>query len=841
MRDLAPDHEQYWFDTYQRIAETGESVRFEFEAHALGDRWYEVHAYRVGTPDEHHVAILFNDISERKVNEAKLIENEAKLQEQNITLEQRVAERTRERDQVWQYSRDMLGVADAQGVWLSVNPAWSRVLGWQPEDIVGRTSEWMEHPEDRSKTRAEIGALATGRTTFEFENRFRARDGEYRTLSWTAAPERGLLYCVARDVTEIRAQATALAEQTASRERSWSYTPDLLSIIDMPSAAFERVNPTWTATLGWSAEEIEGRPYADFIHPDDASASAAAFEAVRQGKPVLRFENRYRTKGGDWRWLSWVAFPEGEKLYSSTRDVTADKERAAALHLFENIVQSDDAPICAFDHEFRLIAFNKAHSDEFFRIFGYRVQIGDVFPDLFPSDQRAIMRGFMARALAGEAYTVTEEFGDPDLAKPYWEVVYTPLRDEGGRVVGAFHHARDISERLRAVAELAMTQDALRQSQKMEAVGQLTGGLAHDFNNLLTGVSGSLELLQTRIAQGRIKDVDRYVNAAQGAAKRAAALTHRLLAFSRRQTLEPKPTDVNRLVRGMDELLQRTVGPEITLEMVAAAGLWPTLVDPGQLENALLNLCINARDAMPDGGKITVETANRWLDERTARDRSLLPGQYVSMCVSDTGTGMTPEVIAKAFDPFFTTKPIGMGTGLGLSMIYGFAQQSGGQVRIYSEVGQGAMVCLYLPRHLGEAEEPEASLEPVDAPRAKQGQTVLVVDDEATVRMLVTEVLEDLGYTAIEAADGAAGLRILQSDIRIDLLVTDVGLPGGMNGRQVADAARVARPGLKVLFITGYAENAVLSHGHLDPGMHVLTKPFAMEALASRIKDLMPA
>ena len=382
-------------------------------------------------------------------------------------------------------------------------------------------------------------------------------------------------------------------------------------------------------------------------------------------------------------------------------------------------------------------------------------------------------------------------------------------------------------------------EEQLRQSQKMEAVGQLTGGLAHDFNNLLTGVTGSLELLQTRIAQGRINDVDRYVNAAQGAAKRAAALTHRLLAFSRRQTLDPKPTDVNRLVGGMEELIRRTVGPEITVEpMVAAAGLWPTLVDPGQLENALLNLCINARDAMPDGGKLTIETNNRWLDERMARDRDLPPGQYMSLCVSDTGTGMTPEVIAKAFDPFFTTKPIGQGTGLGLSMIYGFAKQSGGLVRIYSEIGQGTMVCLYLPRHLGEAETAELAPELADAPRAEDGQTVLVVDDEPTVRMLVAEVLEDLGYTAIEAADGAAGLKVLRSDVRVDLLVTDVGLPGGMNGRQVADAARVARPDLKVLFITGYAENAVLSHGHLDPGMHVLTKPFTMESLASRIKEL---
>ena len=395
-----------------------------------------------------------------------------------------------------------------------------------------------------------------------------------------------------------------------------------------------------------------------------------------------------------------------------------------------------------------------------------------------------------------------------------------------------------IAERTR---DLMTTEEQLRQSQKMEAVGQLTGGLAHDFNNLLTGITGSLELLQTRLQQGRLKDLERYINAAQGASRRAAALTHRLLAFSRRQSLDPKATDVNRLVAGMEELIRRTMGPAIKVEIVGMMGVWSTLVDPNQLENALLNLCINARDAMPDGGRLIIETANKWLDTRAARVRDLTPGQFVSLCVSDNGTGMPPEVMRRAFDPFFTTKPIGQGTGLGLSMIYGFAQQSGGQVRIYSEVGKGTMVCIYLPRHHGAAEDAAETDEPARPRRAEQGETVLIVDDEPTVRMLVADVLEEFGYTAIEATDGAAGLRIMQSDVRIDLLVTDVGLPGGMNGRQMADAARVTRPELKVLFITGYAENAVISHGHLDPGMHLLTKPFTMDRLASRIRDLIGA
>jgi CheY-like chemotaxis protein len=294
-------------------------------------------------------------------------------------------------------------------------------------------------------------------------------------------------------------------------------------------------------------------------------------------------------------------------------------------------------------------------------------------------------------------------------------------------------------------------------------------------------------------------------------------------------------------VRDLEDLIRRTVGPSIEIEVVSAVGLWPTLVDASQLENALLNLCINARDAIPEGGRVVIETANRWLDDQAARERDLPVGQYLSLCVSDNGAGMTPGVIARAFEPFFTTKPIGQGTGLGLSMIYGFVRQSGGQVRIYSEVGQGTTVCIYLPRHYGEVDRESPVPRFDESPRAEQGETVLVVDDEAAIRMLITEVLEDLGYLAVEAADGPSGLKILQSDLRIDLMITDVGLPGGLNGRQLADAARVARPELKVLFITGYAENAAIGKGYLGRGMQVLTKPFVIEVLASRIRDMIEA
>jgi PAS domain S-box-containing protein len=411
------------------------------------------------------------------------------------------------------------------------------------------------------------------------------------------------------------------------------------------------------------------------------------------------------------------------------------------------------------------------------------------------------------------------------------EAIATPVPITTGAARQIVVSARDVTERRSLEQQLA-------QAQKMEAVGQLTGGLAHDFNNLLAGMTGSLELMRTRMAQGRMTEIERYLDVALGAGRRAASLTQRLLAFSRRQTLDPKVTDVNRLVVGMEELLRRTIGPSVVLEVVGTVGLWATLVDPAQLENALLNLCLNARDAMPDGGRLTIETGNKWLDDWAASERDMPPGQYISICVSDTGVGMPPEIIKRAFDPFFTTKPTGEGTGLGLSMIYGFAQQSGGQVRIYSEVGHGTTVCIYLPRNNDSpVAENHESADRRSLARG-DGEVVLVIDDEPSIRMLISEVLDEAGYTAIEVGDGPAGLRILQSNARIDLLITDVGLPGGLNGRQVADAARVLRPELKVLFITGYAENAVISHRHLENGMHLLTKPFPIETLRRRVREI---
>ena len=386
-------------------------------------------------------------------------------------------------------------------------------------------------------------------------------------------------------------------------------------------------------------------------------------------------------------------------------------------------------------------------------------------------------------------------------------------------------------------AQLRHNEEALRQSQKMEAVGQLTGGIAHDFNNMLTGIIGSLELLRRRVARGKLDDLDSLIDLGVTSANRAAGLTHRLLAFSRRQSLDSKPVEINQLVTSMGELLQRSINESITLDMRLTGDLWTAEADPNQLESALLNLVLNARDAMPSGGSLSVETTNRHLDSVfTAAYGTLEPGDYVELSVSDTGCGIPDSVMGRVFDPFFTTKPIGQGTGLGLSMIYGFARQSHGHVTLHSEVGKGTTVSLFLPRYRGEFVADVVN-DPAMLPFAQTGETVLIVEDDPAVRVLVSAVLKELGYAFVEAGDADTALPIIESDQRIDLLISDVGLPG-MNGRQLAEIGRQIRPELKVLFITGYAEHAAVRGGFLDPGMQLITKPFTFDLLTAKVREM---
>ena len=378
------------------------------------------------------------------------------------------------------------------------------------------------------------------------------------------------------------------------------------------------------------------------------------------------------------------------------------------------------------------------------------------------------------------------------------------------------------------------TEAQLIQSQKMEAVGQLTGGLAHDFNNMLAVVLSALSLMRRRLAAGD-KDVTKFMDAAEDGARRAATLTSRLLAFARRQPLSPEPVDANRLVSGMSELLRRTLGEQVSVETVLAGGLWQTTIDTSQLENSLLNLAVNARDAMPDGGRITIETGNTSLDDAyAARNSEVTPGQYVLVAVTDNGPGMPPEVIERAFEPFFTTKPVGKGTGLGLSQVYGFVKQSKGHIKIYSEPGQGTSVKIYLPRTRAEASEAKAAEAAAPTPAVREGAIILVVEDDEHVRNMTVAMLRDIGYVVVHAAKPAEALEKIRTLPRIDLLFTDVVMPE-MNGRQLADKALAMRPGLRVMFATGYTQNAIVHNGILDPGTDLLVKPFSLEQVSAKI------
>ncbi|WP_122428478.1 response regulator [Pseudomonas viridiflava] len=486
--------------------------------------------------------------------------------------------------------------------------------------------------------------------------------------------------------------------------------------------------------------------------------------------------------------------------------------------------------------------------------FTYEDWLAVVYPEDQPRMQSALQRSLDT----GVDFIIEYRNVWPDGSLNWVDVRARSIRDNNGHVSSLVGVTSDITERKQAesqlrrlnetleqqveerTSQLRHKEEVLRQSQKMEAVGQLTGGIAHDFNNMLTGIIGSLELIRRRLARGRTEGLDNLIDLGVTSANRAAALTHRLLAFSRRQSLDSKPVEMNHLINAMGELIQRSVNESIKLEMQLAGDLWTAEADPNQLENALLNLVLNARDAMPDGGLLTVETCNRQLDKSfTNAHENLLPGDYVVLSITDNGCGMPEAVISRAFDPFFTTKPIGQGTGLGLSMIYGFSKQSHGHVAIKSEVGRGTTVELFLPRFKGNQDEDEQSFQS-NAVYAKEGETVLIVEDDPAVRALVSEVLSELGYAFIEAGDSLSAVPILESGQRIDLLISDVGLPG-MNGRQLAEIARQLRPELKVLFITGYAEHAAARSGFLDTGMQLITKPFAFDHLTSKVREMIEA
>jgi len=602
---------------------------------------------------------------------------------------------------------------------------------------------------------------------------------------------------------------------------------------------------------GYTAPEIIGQPYALFFTEEDR-----AEDRPRRALEIALAEGRYETEG--WRvrkdgtrfWVNAVIDPIRDETGSLvgfakvTRDITERRMAQEALRQSEErfrlLVQGvTDYAIFMLDPAGYITNWNAGAR----RMKGYDADeiVGQHFSRFYSEEDLAA--GVPARALAiakQEGRFETEGWRVRKDGTRFWaNVVIDAIRNNGGDLVGFAKITRDITERRQMQTALDEARTALFQAQKMEALGQLTGGIAHDFNNLLQAIGGSLEVVEQRLASGR-SDVHQHLSAARTAVSRAAAMTQRLLAFARRQPLRPDGTDLRALIEGMHALIERSVGEGIRVETVLPSGAWAALVDANQLESALLNLAINARDAMPEGGRLVIEVANARLEEAPAdTTASFKPGDYVRLTVTDTGTGMPPDVLERVYEPFFTTKPTGQGTGLGLSQLYGFVQQSGGYVRIDSTVGQGTSVTIHLPRHHGEVARPAEAPTP-RPPGANDRRTILVVEDEALVRMLLVEALAEQGYAVLEAEDGEAALSVLGDAGDIDLLATDVGLPGP-NGRQIAEIAREQRPELKVLFMTGYAFNSGIDGERLGLDTELLSKPVTIDAFLAKVHTMLEA
>ncbi|MGE3304463.1 MAG: PAS domain S-box protein [Rhizobiaceae bacterium] len=700
----------------------------------------------------------------------------------------------------------MLWMADEQGRSVYLNRALRQFWGVAPEEVDGFDWWKVVHPEDRALF-ASYAAVAADQKPFSLETRMIRADGAQRYVTTDAHPRFGPrgeylgMIGVNVDVTEAREIDAAIRAESRKLQilnrsaASVAAELDVDKIVQIVTDACTELVGAQFGSFFYNVVDASGESYMLFAM---SGVSRDAFDKFPMPRATQMLLPTFK----------------GEGVVRSD-DIQSDPRYGKDAPHFG--MPAGHLPVRSY-----LAVPVVSRSGE---VIG-GLFFGHAEPGRFAAEHEDLLMG-----IAGQAATAIDNARLFQAAER--EVA------ERRRAEAALTQLNTTLEQrvMEEVAERSRAEEQLRQVQKMEAVGQLTGGIAHDFNNMLAVIIGGLNLLQRKLAKGET-DVQRFIDGAIEGAQRAASLTQRLLAFSRQQPLAPEPLNPNRLVAGMSELMTRTLGEPIVVQTVLAAGLWQVKADPGQLENAILNLSVNARDAMPNGGKLTIETSNAFVDDVFAREYSITPGQYVLIAVADTGQGMSADVIAKAFDPFFTTKGVGKGTGLGLSQVYGFVRQSGGHVKIYSEIGVGTTIKIYLPRYYGHVPEMEPrSTDPATC-RGLPTEVVLVVEDEDRVRALSVEGLKDLGYTVLEASRPSEALRIIDEGHAISLLFTDVVMPE-MSGRELSDLLRQKRPGLRVLYTTGYTRNAIVHNGILDPGTSLLTKPFSIDELASKVRKIL--
>jgi len=769
-----------------------------------------------------------------------------------------------------------LEVADAAPVliWISdvtkkciwFNKPWLRFTGRSMEQDMG--AGWVEgvHPEDIDACVEVYNDAFDRHEPYRTEYRRKRHDGEWRVLDATGVPRFAggafvgfIGSCI--DVTDQRAATRALSESEEQLRLATEAAEVGLWDLDVGSDTLYWP-PRVKAMFGISADvPVSMADYYGGVHPDDREATISAYAAARDPARRALYDVEYRTVGREDNVVRWVA-AKGRALFKGDRcwrvigtaiDITARKaaeeklrelnenleqrvaEALAERKVLVDIVESTDALIQVLDLNFCIMAINRATADAFERIFGLRPKVGDNLLSLLDDrpEHRDTVKKHWGRALAGEEFTVVDEFGDPSLDRRFYEIKFNALRDRHGELVGAFQFVYDVTERIRDQARLAEAEAHLRQAQKIDALGQLTGGVAHDFNNLLMVISGGLSLIERSADAPRR---ERIIAGMRRAAERGASLSRQLLAFARRQPLKPEPLDLRRQIDGMRDLLDRTLRGDVQVitELADAPGadaLWAIKVDRAELELVMLNLCVNARDAMPSGGVITIRAKNAPM----VRDGEL-SGDFVVVTVEDTGTGMSPEVLAHIFEPFFTTKGIGEGSGLGLPQVYGFVQQSGGAVRVASTVGRGTTVTLFLPRTDESPTHSRSGAAEIagGARRPAIVGSVLLVEDDDEVATLVTEMLQELGYRVTRAGSADSALGALANARHVDLVLSDIMMPGSMNGLGLARELKLRRPGLPVLLTSGYA-GAVIDSA-LDENIGVLRKPYDIHELDAALR-----